>query len=337
MASPTDGSMDRDLRQFQSEMALQAIANRNTSKGLAPLTTRSVASSGRTSQTKKIQSTPLFDLDEDDEDDAIYTLPHAEDPDSENEALSIAIQASLDDARPKSGTDVKETIGKAIVPDSTEINLANSIGGNLFASPSRLETVLSFANINPSSSKMNSRTTLFGKPSLLSKDASTAVEPDNTLEDAYIDVEAFHAAVQPESNTDIVDTTVKSDIEQNIDEPVAQEVIITIDAVADGDLSSLIASDSDEDMEEVIPELTAPQVLIETPEASREIQPDVISGPQQARPVTYAIPSTPEIPTTLLVVDEIQDASLSPKVQDFESPVTQQVQSEFQVSIPIDQ
>ncbi len=184
---------------------------------------------------------------------------------------------------------------------------------------------------------MNSRTTLFGKPSLLSKDASTAVEPDNTLEDAYIDVEAFHAAVQPESNTDIVDTTVESDIEQNIDEPVAQEVIITIDAVADGDLSSLIASDSDEDMEEVIPELTAPQVLIETPEASREIQPDVISGPQQARPVTYAIPSTPEIPTTLLVVDEIQDASLSPKVQDFESPVTQQVQSEFQVSIPIDQ
>ncbi|KAF8349051.1 hypothetical protein F5887DRAFT_1059966 [Amanita rubescens] len=255
---PTDGSMDGDLRQFQSEMALQAIANRNTSKGLAPLKTRSY-----------------------DEDDGIYTLPHAEDPDSENEALSIAIQASLDDARPKSGTEVKETTGEAIAPDSTEINPAHGITGNLFASPSRLETVLSFANINPSSSKMNNRTTLFGKPSLLSKDASTAVEPDNTLEDAYID----------------------SDIEQNIDEPVTQDVIITIDAVADGDLqmSSLIGSDSDEDMEEVIPELTAQQVVNETLEC-------IARNTARSRPVTYAIPSTPEIHTTLLVLDEIQDA-----------------------------
>lgn len=328
MARPTDESMDSDLRQFRSEMGLQAIANRSTSKGLAPLTTRSVASNGRTLQTKKPRSAPLFDLDDD---DGIYTLSHAEDPDNENEALSIAIQASLDDARPKWGVDVKETTGKAIAPDSTEINPVYGITGNLFASQSRLETVLSFANISPSSSKMNSRTTLFGKPSLLSKDESNAVEPDNTLEDAYIDVEAFHAAVH---TTDIVDTTVESDIERNIDEPVTQEVITAIDAVADGDLqmSSPIGSDSDEDMEEVIPEITAPQVLNETPEASRETQPDVISGPQQARP---AIPLTPEMPTTLLVLDEIQDAGSSPKVPDFEFSVYQQAQSESQVFTPI--
>jgi DNA excision repair protein ERCC-5 len=319
-------------------MALQAIANRKTSQGLAP---RSDASNGRMSQMKKPQSTPLFDLDEDDEDEGVYTLSHAEDPDSENEALSIAIQASLDDAHPN----VEEATSRATASSSKETYPVLGAIDNVFVSPSRLETVLSFANISPSSSKMSRRTALFGEPSLLSKstsdDTSGAVEPDNDLEDAYINVEPSRAMVQPESFTDAVETAVHSETEQSIDEPVTQEPIDPVDAVADGDLQMPISvySDSDEDMEEVIPELTTPpQVLniILGDVDSLEIQQAVTSVPQE--PIRHDLPPSSEITAALQVLDETrEDVDLRLKVQDLVSPLSQQVPSGSQALPPTEE
>lgn len=343
LGSPTAGPLDKDLRQFQSEMALRAIANRKASQGLAP---RSVASNGRMSQIKKPQSTPLFDLDEDDEDDGVHTLSHAEDPDSENEALSIAIQASLDDARPKVGDNVAETTSRVTASSSTEIYPIRGAIVNAFVSPSRLETVLSFANISPSSSKMSRRTVRFGEPSLLSKstsdDTGGAVEPDNSLEDAYIDVEPSQTMMQPESLTDIVETAVQSEMEQSIDETVTQELINLVDTVADGDLQMPISidSDSDEDMEEVVPELTAPpQTLNKTPGDADplEIQEAAASIPHeiQIKPVCHTLLPSPGITANLQVLDETQeDIGLCLKVQDFVHPLPQQIPAEYQASLP---
>ena len=336
--SPTSGPLDKDLRQFQSEMALQAIADRKTSQGLA---SRSVASSGRMSPMKKPQSTPLFDLDED---DGVHTIPYAGNPDSEDEALSIAIQASLDDAHPKVGDNV-ETTSTVAASSSTETYPVRSAIDSLFVSPSRLEMVLSFANISPSSSKMNRRTALFGEPSLLSKstsdDTSGAVEPENDLEDAYINVEPSQAMMRPATLTDIV-VTVQSKMEQSVDEPVTQE-LINVDAIADGDLQMAISvdSDSDEDMEEVIPELSpSPQILNNTPGNADplEIQPAVASVPQEIKPESHALPPSPEIIAALQVLDETrEDVDLGLKVQDLVSPPPQQVPSESQAPPPTEE
>ena len=319
-------------------MALHAIANRKTSKGLAPLTTRSAASNGRTAQMKKPRSTPLFDPD-DDEDEDVYTLSHLEDPDSENEALSIAIQASLDDAHPKVG----ETTSEATASSSTEIFPVRGAVDNTFVSPSRLATVLSFANIVPSSSKMNKQTALFGEPSLLSKptsdDTSDAVEPVSDLEDSYIDVESSQAIMQPESFTDIVETIVQSEIEQTIDEPVAQELITVSHNIADGDLQMPISidSDPDEEMEEVI--VAPPQFLINIAGDADplEIQQAVASAPQEPEPVHHAFPTSPEITSTLKVLDKAQkDVDLSLMEQGPVSPLPQ-VPSESQAPLPTEE
>ena len=318
-------------------MALQAIANRKTSQGLA---SRSDASNGRMSEMKQSQSTPLFDLDEDDEDDGVYALSHAEYPDSENEALLIAIQASLDAAHPN----VEEANSRATASSSTETYPVLGAIENVFVSPSRLETVLSFANISPLSSKMSRRTALFGEPLLLSNstsdDTSGALEPDNDLEDAYINVEPSQAMVQPESAADSVETAVQSETEQSIDEPVTQEPI-NVDAVANGDLQMPISvySDSDEDMEEVIPELTTPpQVLNNTlgDVDSLEIQQAVASVPQE--PIRHDLPPSSEITAALQVVYETrEDVNLRLKVQDLVSPLPQQIPSGSQAPPPTEE
>ncbi|KIL67529.1 hypothetical protein M378DRAFT_122537 [Amanita muscaria Koide BX008] len=189
--------------------------------------------------TKKSQSKPLFDLDDDDQEIGVGQVPES---DSENEMLSLAIQASLDDVQ---GTSSQVT-------SRTELDALNALS-DIFVSPSRLETVLTFANVDasPSSSRTARNTsTSFGRPSLLSSFApsdklAVAAEfnADDGLDDAYIDV-----TTTPHVEHDIDSQTTSPNLisgEFSTPEPTAN---------VDADKTEIfVDSDEDEDMEEVLP------------------------------------------------------------------------------------
>lgn len=135
-------------------MALSGLANRQTSTGLAPLSTKS-------SVNRKTKSIPLFEPEEDE------LLPHSSLPefDEDNDELAFAIQASMDGRSTIVQLSKMAPIAKPreFSPDDDDI----------YASPRRLDTVLSIANAGPSriqaspSQKRNSVPTTFGKPTLL--------------------------------------------------------------------------------------------------------------------------------------------------------------------------
>lgn len=265
----SDGDMEEVEVGLQSEMAPQAIGRHNISKGLEK---RPVSSNESNVLTKKSQSTPLFDLDDDD----ISAFPPLEESESENEELSFAIQASLDDARTNASDDSHD-IATTVIPTRTHTTSLGGVAHELFTSPSRLETVLSFANISPSSSKTSRRTSLFGGPSLLSKaipdneDSVVALDiTEDGLDDAYIDVDPTPLVPQAEPTVDAEDIEGHiSDSESRNDERATPEPTAALNAVVDEITHVLIPieSDSDEDMEEVITE-SPPQALNETPECA---------------------------------------------------------------------
>jgi len=135
-------------------MALSGLANRQTSTGLALLSTKS-------STNRKTKSLPLFEPEEDE------LLPHSllSEIDEDNEELAFAIQASMDGRSTTVQPSKMVPIAKPreVSPDDDHI----------YASPRRLDTVLSIANAGPSriqaspSQERNSVPTTFGKPTLL--------------------------------------------------------------------------------------------------------------------------------------------------------------------------
>ena len=137
-------------------MALSGLANRQTSTGLAPLSTKS-------SINRKTKSLPLFEPEEDE------SLPHSE-IDEDNEELAFAIQASMDGRSTTVQPSKMAPVAKPreVSPDDDDI----------YASPRRLDTVLSIANAGPSriqaspSQKRKSVLTTFGKPTLLAPTSS---------------------------------------------------------------------------------------------------------------------------------------------------------------------
>ncbi|KAF8632252.1 hypothetical protein AX15_001999 [Amanita polypyramis BW_CC] len=279
---PTAGPMDRDLRQFQSEMALRAIARRKTDKGLASLTTQLITHNG---PKKKSQSTPLSDPDGGGDDNRVY--PRVDVPENEDEALPSVIQASLDDVRMKV-TDETQPITAKALPSSPQ-----GINGEIFVSPSRLETVLSFANISPPSSKTARKTFHFGRPSLLSNttsdDVDAAVEmdvADNGLDDAYIDIGAFPTTPQTDSTLDLPETMEPN---CNVNSSIGVPTVIDIPAVDESQILDSIDSDSDEDMEEVFPEQN---FLLSVPETPQED--DFVHPNRQMLAVTSSTPHQPE-------------------------------------------
>ncbi|KAK2463436.1 hypothetical protein APHAL10511_004522 [Amanita phalloides] len=295
--APTSGPMDRDLRQFQSEMALQAIVGRKDSTGLASLKTHK-------SPAKK--STPLFDLDDDDDDNILVMPPRVDDSEGENEALSFAIQASLDDAHSKAGDDVQ---GLMATSDTVGLGAADPIRslGNFESTPSRLRTVLSFANISPSGSKINRRTSMFGPPSpvsnFFSDEADAAAESDahdDGLDDAYIDIDGdtnpVVARVEP-AVTLAERYGHQEDAKLSIMQP-RTELNTVIETVTDETIPKSVDSDSDEDMEEVMlePAIT-PQVLDENSELGLSVSSDSQQvAPGSQTPLPTSLPAQEEIP-----------------------------------------
>lgn len=128
---PAPPPADPDLRSYQREMALSGLANRQTSTGLAPLSTKS-------SVNRKTKSIPLFEPEEDE------LLPHSSLPefDEDNDELAFAIQASMD------GRSTIVQLSK-IAPIAKPREFSPD-DDDIYASPRRLDTVLSIANAGPS-------------------------------------------------------------------------------------------------------------------------------------------------------------------------------------------
>ncbi|KAI0671780.1 hypothetical protein C8Q78DRAFT_972448 [Trametes maxima] len=218
----TETPYDPDLREFRRGQALTALANRHTSKGLTPLTTK---------VTRKRGARPLFEPEEDE-------LPQLGDDvdDLEDPELSLAIQESLEleertslhraleesrRAGPTvaSAEKVGESSGAEVLatprpPSSTERQRTQqfhsvsdaSDDDDLYASPTRLETALSIGGAAPrrpplSRSKgptPSTSSSIFGVPTLLfpeqpvpkpHMEASPAVvDSDDDMEEISLDV-----------------------------------------------------------------------------------------------------------------------------------------------------
>ncbi|XP_006459094.1 hypothetical protein AGABI2DRAFT_217997 [Agaricus bisporus var. bisporus H97] len=200
----TGDVVDPDLRRYQREMALSAIAARYSPKKLAPLTTKPI---------KSTTSKPLFDLDVDDEDaeaigQAIQQMKDAEDAevdrqameqfeDDEDEALALAIQQSLDQTKLGShSTTPKASPSKLPQESPRSLGFPNarrpSPEVDIFT-PSGLETALAFAGTGSPKKKLGysvSGTKVgvkasFGMPSLLSssRTLSTRITTSKNGED----------------------------------------------------------------------------------------------------------------------------------------------------------
>ncbi|KAM6504470.1 hypothetical protein JOM56_001413 [Amanita muscaria] len=197
--------------------------------------------------TKKSQSKPLFDLDDDDQEIGVGQVPES---DSENEMLSLAIQASLDDVQ---GTSSQVT-------SRTELDALNA-PSDIFVSPSRLETVLTFANVDasPSSSRTARNTsTSFGRPSLLSSFA-----PSNKLaifvdSDEDEDMEEVLPGPDIQLQLQASDENHLANLQHEEVVRVSPELISGTSEptpnVGAGKTEIFVDSDEDEDMEEVLPE-----------------------------------------------------------------------------------
>lgn len=165
---------DPDLREYQREMALTGISNRNTDKGLLPLTSRPINRKGK--------STALIEALQTEATAPASPLPqHIESDSDSDDLIAYAIQASLDQTslpRPSSGSTPSKTLQKKL-SDSKEDSSDDDIYVD-FSPPTRLQTVLSMANASPSVTRTPSRKveTSFGKPPLLSSSRPSSPSPE---------------------------------------------------------------------------------------------------------------------------------------------------------------
>ena len=244
--------MDSDLRQYQREMALSAIASRYSSKKPAPLTVDSI--------NRKKQSEPLFDLNSDDEDVAVIRNALEELESEEDEELAFAIQASLDQGQSTSPWIASSSTVSPRKLASGSLGFVGIPSGQRPSSeeeilaPSGLETFLTFAGTGTSREFISRRVSgtqgqnkVFGAPSpLLTVSKAT---PNAVL------------------------ATEDKEIPGGFVKPVKQSVSPTIPA------STVISgfqalTDSEDDMEEVeVPVVHAsadktPEIPAERPESS---------------------------------------------------------------------
>ncbi|KAG0706759.1 hypothetical protein DFH29DRAFT_116872 [Suillus ampliporus] len=134
---PGGGAPDPDLREFQSSMALHAIGNRSQPSVPKPVQRRT-------------KSKPLFDPDDDDDDDDTFRpLIHDELEDIDDPELALAIQASLKDRVDHNPKPSPSKPSPPATPWSKLALLTHDSDDDLYASPSRLETVLSIAGAGP--------------------------------------------------------------------------------------------------------------------------------------------------------------------------------------------
>ncbi|KAI0766735.1 hypothetical protein BC629DRAFT_1583625 [Irpex lacteus] len=270
--------VDPDLRKHQRSEALSAIARRYKPKGLAPLTTKQVSAKS---------TIPLFVAEESDEDPVETLDPQEADEvqlaiaiqqsleDQETDDLRAAVEASKVDARRRpvysgaSGSNTgastsRVTLDRVDLPQTPRVQRSETnhsettredpyavdSDDDLYASPSRLETALSIGNAvprKPSTTVPNSRPeepqSDFGVPVLLlpsddegpSEIAEAKSDSDEDMEEvAVVQANTSHAVSTPE----VVATQ---------DEPAPSPRI---------EPQSIEVSDSEEDLEEVVPPVT---------------------------------------------------------------------------------
>ncbi|EMD34053.1 hypothetical protein CERSUDRAFT_107818 [Gelatoporia subvermispora B] len=313
VAIPEAVPYDPDLRAHRRNQALSALAERYSPKKLAPLSTKP----------RKKPSKPLFDLDEEEKLDADVEEGGLEyDPE-----LSQAIQESLElqeenylrqaleasraaytDPRKHMQTsdgassstqtlDLVRSTTPEYLPDASRNNRISD-DEDMYTSPTRLETALSIGGAGPSRRPLQVRTSpqntmsscpispIFGVPSLLLPTMTSEPAPvENTVQttDSEDDMEEIPVSAPTGSLSPDDDLTKQPSppISEDAEPAVAQPEQLTI-------------SDSDEDMEEVLPVQTPTKVA---PLRAVRLQTPIPDGTASAPPSTPE--NTPALPVSL--------------------------------------
>ncbi|KAF8638337.1 hypothetical protein AX17_002357 [Amanita inopinata Kibby_2008] len=278
--------IDRDAHYHNSEAALEAFGTRHIPGVLATPT------SGPQLLSAKPKATPLFDLDDDDD----CLLHQRVDFQSDEEMLSLAIEASLEDVHKTTIDDPLRVTVSAQASDIPESqSTVETVVNQYFASPSRLETVLSIANISPSRPKFaRKNSSLFGRPSILSampdRDASSVAIADtypNGPHKAYInvDVASTTMAFQEESCANLPPMISDASGSLSMPEGKASPELELINLDESHSLATSPLTDSDEDMEEIVPQPhDTPQVVDEPVVANNNDQ-----------NLEYLVPTSPKM------------------------------------------
>ncbi|KAJ3793004.1 hypothetical protein GGU11DRAFT_801353 [Lentinula aff. detonsa] len=163
---PIEAEVDPDLRNFHRQSALSAISRRYSHKPLAPLSTKGEPKSAQI---------PLFDLDEDAEDED----PPMHDYWEEDEEMAFAIQESIEYSHQLSPSAAASLSSSSKAPFEMPKTTGHQDASHATDPHSRLETALSIANAVPSRSSDHvplHSSSSFGDPILLK---STAIyKPD---------------------------------------------------------------------------------------------------------------------------------------------------------------
>ncbi|THH13045.1 hypothetical protein EW146_g7122, partial [Bondarzewia mesenterica] len=256
---PQPGAVDPDLREYQREMALSAITRRRDSK-VIPSTKKHLK---KQKQKQKVQ--PLFDLDDDYE--LPQTIPDNVDEDPE---LAIAMQESIDLEEEAALRRALEASRMAIAgqPSTEATSTSDSLEAldhyirqasdddDLYV-PGRLETALAIANAGPA-------------PTALYKSSNTFAESS-----MWQPTKLLTAGANLSAPTSLTQKTIAPDSEDDMEEIVIESAMTTMtSSKALESLSSLKvpqtppkpvpavtpvtptytpASDSEDDMEEIIP------------------------------------------------------------------------------------
>ncbi|KAJ3850694.1 hypothetical protein EV368DRAFT_44752 [Lentinula lateritia] len=156
---PIEVEDDPDLRTFRRHSALSAISRRYSPIPSAPLNTK-----GK----QKAAIIPLFDLDEDEENEVSSAQAPQQDYWEEDEELAFAIQESLEYSNVH--TSMGASSSRTQVPSEMSQETGHQDTSRGTGSRSRLETALSIANASPSRSSDHEpvrSSTSFGQPFLL--------------------------------------------------------------------------------------------------------------------------------------------------------------------------
>lgn len=271
----SNNAFDPDLREYHQHMALSAIGNRTSKRPLPRASTSKALNTKQPVETNDDEITrPLFYDSGDDEE------------------LAFAIQASLEHTHDKSVASNAQTSHDKSTSSSSVANVSgghpsapkatmplrsssSSEHDSIFTSPNRLETALSIANAGPSrtqvySSLSSPKSISFGHPLLLSSQTRPITAPEPIKYSSDISSSTILASNQHNttSGSAVNLTTVDSNnstrvtIEQRDVRQVTGNAALTLDSTQ---AESYMSSESEDDMEEVMPVFDIDQETASTP------------------------------------------------------------------------
>ncbi|KAF6754385.1 flap structure-specific endonuclease [Ephemerocybe angulata] len=209
---PPADIMDPDLQEYQRGNARSAISNRNTDKGLEPISRRPII--------RKRRANPLFEMNDSDlSDDELLQMTVDQD-EEDDESLAFAIQASLDQTKqsssrgPLASSSAVTLDSHPRTPDrrmSTAARAASPTPSNewedMYETPNRLSTALTFAHSHHTPQSRRKATdsgstpkSMFGRPSLLmnkSQPAAVQVESESDEDMEPVDIKMDSAVGTP--------------------------------------------------------------------------------------------------------------------------------------------